>query len=68
MDEKLRERLERFDDDMNWAGMHIDSLLDITTWTLRTLADHLKEDVEHGGGEASTLIKAMDIVETHLSD
>ena len=65
---KLRERLERFEENENWAGTEIGDMRGITLYTLRALADHLSEDIVHGQSEAGTIREAIELVETHIEE
>ena len=65
---KLRERLERFEENENWSGMEIDDMTGVTLYTLRALAAHLSEDVAHGQSEVETIREAIELVETHIEE
>ena len=68
MHEKLEQRLLKFGEDENWAGMGIEDLELVTNYTLKALVDHLSEDTEHGGGEAAAVGEVIELLNTHLLD
>lgn len=64
MEKALEEKLEKVEEDLNWAGMHADDMVDITQYTL----DKLKEYLDETGAtnEAATIQEALDLCDTHL--
>lgn len=68
MDERLRQRLEKVDEDLDWAGLEPEGMKEITDYTLTAIRDHIRETEPHATGEIQDLDNVLEIVATFLAD
>jgi len=69
MEKALKDRLLKFEDELNWSGdIGPEDLKEATLFTLKALGAHLQEKKPYATYEIDTIAQAIVIVEKNLGE
>jgi len=64
MEKALEKKFEKVEEELNWSGLHLDDMAEVTEYTLERLREYLDEI--GAPNEAAIIQEALDCVETHI--